>query len=290
MNNIIRWGRNIVTVFGIYYAITNALWGWILLSIAIWFFIVQPFGLVIGRHKYLVHRSFEARNNFIHIWLMNLIYSIEALNGAGTNLNSGIAAHLQHHVYSDVKGKDPVSPWTNGWWMNMISRPWYRYEDWIKDKASKVWDGDWFIKFINEQPYFTLFIIPLVLAIFDPMLIVYAWVIPLFMGAKYQMFCDNLSHGSMFNKWWWGSRNFKVKAKDSDVEDRSSNFAWFGFIPFDWGDGLHNNHHRYGDVHTTAYKKGEYDPSGWIIRTFLAKPGSYAFIPDSYLEMKNKGI
>ena len=77
MNNIIRWGRNIVTVFGIYYAITNALWGWILLSIAIWFFIVQPFGLVIGRHRYLVHRSFEARNNFIHIWLMNLIYSIE---------------------------------------------------------------------------------------------------------------------------------------------------------------------------------------------------------------------
>ena len=106
------------------------------------------------------------------------------------------------------------------------------------------------------------------------------------MGTKYQLFCDNLSHGSMFNKWWWGYRNFKVKAKDSNVEDRSSNFAWFRFIPFNWGDGLHNNHHQCGDVHTTAYKKGEYDPSGWIIRTLLAKSGSYAFIPGSYLEHK----
>jgi stearoyl-CoA desaturase (delta-9 desaturase) len=57
--------------------------------------------------------------------------------------------------------------------------------------------------------------------------------------------------------WWGGYRNYKLS-------DRSSN-NWVWALP-SWGEGWHNNHHRFPKNYTTKVKWWEFDISGLIIK------------------------
>jgi stearoyl-CoA desaturase (delta-9 desaturase) len=60
----------------------------------------------------------------------------------------------------------------------------------------------------------------------------------------------------------YGYRNF-------NTPDNSTNSRWLSLFTF--GDNLQNNHHALPWSYTSAVKKGEFDLSAWIIKTFLAK-------------------
>ena len=71
------------------------------------------------------------------------------------------------------------------------------------------------------------------------------------------------------------------------MKNNSKNNTLLAWLTF--GDGYHNNHHRYPRSAFHGLRKGEVDMNGLII-TLLCKLGlaSQIIIPDEYAELKEK--
>jgi fatty-acid desaturase len=55
--------------------------------------------------------------------------------------------------------------------------------------------------------------------------------------------------------------------RNFDTKDRSWNNLWIQVL--DWGEGLHNNHHRWPQKYNQAVTPNEFDPAAWIIDQFI---------------------
>ena len=83
------------------------------------YFLIGCFGISIGYHRYLAHKSFEFRWS----WLQWPCLLFGCLAGTGSPLG-WVAVHREHHRHSDRPG-DPHSPHTIGY-KSLIAN--YHYE------------------------------------------------------------------------------------------------------------------------------------------------------------------
>src|SRR4051794_12716959 len=108
------------------------LWGgavtWRDLAILAVFYILVGFGVTIGFHRMLTHRSFEAKP-----WLRATLAVLGSMSVQGAVIH-WVADHRRHHAFTDEEG-DPHSPHTHSGegWRGVLVGLWHSHMGWLFD-------------------------------------------------------------------------------------------------------------------------------------------------------------
>lgn len=209
----------------------------------IFFYLYSIVGVSITLHRYYSHKSFEFSFAFVK-WISTLI-SVFSLRGSPIGW---AYIHRLHHPYADTE-KDPHSPYNLGLKLFFLKD--------VEPHSSKM--NIFMVKdmmskehlFINKYYFLLILMWLFLLAVINPSLIYFAWILPIAIVQFSQASFNYFAHTS-------GYRN-----KESKDKSTNNVFLW----PFILGDAWHNNHHTNAGSFTTKEKSWEIDPAAWIIRT-----------------------
>lgn len=236
----------------------------LLAAVALWFFSWSGFFLFLGMnfltgclgvtfcyHRLLTHRSFKA-----HPVVENITAFLGTLALQGP-LQEWVAQHRLHHQMSDTHG-DPHDS-SKGFW--------YSHMEWMLIQQPKIKDQKWIDKMtkdISQNPFLIWLSKPMVMISLQ----VLVGVIFLLVGGLSWMLWGiffRLAFG--YHVTWlvnsathrWGYRTF-------ESPDRARNNWVVGLLA--WGEGWHNNHHRFANVCSAGFRWWEFDITYGIIRIF----------------------
>jgi stearoyl-CoA desaturase (delta-9 desaturase) len=197
-------------------------------------------GINIGFHRYLTHRSFET-NPIIDKFLL----VVGCLCLVGTPLSWTIS-HINHHAYADEDG-DPYSPHRLTLWNFLMTR----FEP-IKHPrlGAKTIFRNTTAMWLHENYFKVIIAYCILLALIDPMLVIYCWCIPSLLALYILLITNIVCHLG-------GYKNF-------DTKDQSHNNIFISIITL--GEGWHNNHHADPSRWNQKIKWWELDPTSWIIK------------------------
>lgn len=238
--------NHIATIPAIWYAIHTAQYHLFVIAFVIWL-VIGPISSVITLHRLLTHRSFET-----YPWLEKLLSYISVISTVGPTI-SWVALHRQHHATSDREG-DPHSSYKNNKW-NIVEaiKVWLGY-DWqvpnIPVRYVKDLMRDDTHKFIFNNYFKIIFAYSLVLLLINPVLWLFAYVVPASMTVHLIGVVNVLGHRH-------GYRTY-------DTLDRSTN-SWVANI-VSLGEGWHNNHHANPKNWYCGERWWEWDLMGLIIK------------------------
>lgn len=232
--------NHIVGLIGIVYALITAQYHYFLITL-IFYWVTGTLGINVGYHRLMSHRSFQT-NKYIEKFL--------SLVGVITTVGSPmawIAVHRQHHRSCERPG-DPHSPYIIGNW-----RAWFGIWDLNKLDLKLVRDirKDAFHKWMHNNYIYIIAIYCLILALIDPMLIVFAYCIP-------ACLCLHSSSAIIVIAHRHGYKTYELK------QDQSRN-SWIANI-ITLGEGWHNNHHAKPYAWSNWEKWWEWDIPSLIIR------------------------
>lgn len=212
-----------------------------LVYILVGYFLYSGVGVSMTLHRYYSHRSFEFKSDIIK-WICTW-FAVVA--GRGSPLG-WVYVHRTHHKFADTP-KDPHDPVTVGW--KIFFPHLIHYGDTINKRIIiDLLDKP----HININKYYMWFIIlwSVALLVISPSLFYFLYVIPFTLTYISLDLFVFLSHS-------YGYRNFETK-------DSSKN-NWFISMIL-WGEGWHNNHHRYPGLYDLKIKWWEVDLLGNFIK------------------------
>ncbi|WP_019631788.1 acyl-CoA desaturase [Actinomadura atramentaria] len=233
-------------------------------AIAVAMYLVSIYGISVGYHRMLTHRSFRARRP---LRLALAVAGGLALEGPAA---LWVAEHRRHHKYADRPG-DPHSPWAYGdggrallrglahaqagWFYTARLRS--RREHWAPDLLA---DPD--IRRLDAA-------YPAVAAL--------SFLLPAAVGGLWSLSWT----GALTALFWGGFVRYAVVhhvtwsvnsvahafgGRDFATRDRSTNVRWVAVLTL--GEGWHNWHHAEPTSARHGVLKGQHDPSAWLIRRF----------------------
>ncbi|GAB4194011.1 MAG: acyl-CoA desaturase [Roseiflexaceae bacterium] len=236
----------ILPLLGTIYAIYQ-LWGqmvgWDDIILMVVMYLLTGFGITVGYHRMLTHRSFEA-----HPVVRFLLLAFGSMAGQGP-ANTWASIHIQHHAQTDVDG-DPHSPVEGffhahlGWFMLVGMRADFeRYGKWLQKDRMVTFMSNTFML------WFALgFIIPYLIGGWQGLL----W------GGLVRMFLNNHVTWSVNSVCHlFGQRMFQT-------EDMSRNNWVVGLLAL--GEGWHNNHHAFPRSAFHGMRWWQFDSSSYLIR------------------------
>jgi stearoyl-CoA desaturase (delta-9 desaturase) len=205
-----------------------------LFVILLFYFVYCGIGIGMMYHRYFSHHSFSFKHKFVE----KIFTLISALAGRGSPLG-WVYVHRLHHAFSDTE-KDPHSPFFAKFrifYPSLLGLVKEFNVKIVKDMLSK------FHRKLNN--YYVLFILSftIVLSLIDVKLLFICWIIPVSITAWMMSFSTFLNH-------YWGYTNHETR-------DNSRNNLFFGYLMF--GEGWHNNHHKFPNSYTTKEKWWELD-------------------------------
>ncbi len=231
----------IVTAFVSYYLFTfDYSLMWVVIGLGC-YFLTGCLGITVTFHRYLSHHSYKMNKFFEYLFSF-----LGSMGGTGSTIG-WVAVHKQHHHNSD-KNTDPHSPKILGWkvlfpnykfsmnkWSlrHLITNPFHLYLHEYYFLIMAVW-GLLIFSFFGLNGFVFIFCFPIVLQIWISVLSNYANHLPGF-----------------------GYRNF-------ETHEDSINSSILALLT--WGEGWHNNHHKYPSRYSFQYKWWELDISGLIIK------------------------
>ncbi len=233
-------GLHVASLFAIPY------FSWDALAVCLFgLFIVTPFGVNLGFHRLISHRSLKTPQ-----WLEYVLVTIGAVMAGGPPI-FWAAAHRAHHKYSDTP-KDPHDSGRGFWYAHMThlfhGKSQAELDMWLK-LVPDLRD-DRYYKFLNAAwiPLSALMLVPL-----------YYWG-----GVAYVMWGGVVRVTLMLHFTWtvnsiahmWGYRNY-------ESADRARN-SWLVAI-LAAGEGWHNNHHAHPYSATNRHRWWEFDFTYGII-------------------------
>lgn len=208
------------------------------------YFVYVCLGIVVTFHRNLTHKSYNTHP---------LIEKIFTFFGCMANTGSSIAwvaIHLKHHLNSDKHG-DPHSPWVSGWKVFLLK---YSIDDQIKWRIRNI-IADPYHRCLHKYYYAFLVAWSMLLYLIGGfyLMVFFHW-IPIVISALMSNIVNYAGHKGN----WWGSyRRYQLS-------DHSCN-NWIWALPT-WGEGWHNNHHRYPKRYSCGEKWWEIDISAYIIK------------------------
>jgi stearoyl-CoA desaturase (Delta-9 desaturase) len=222
--------------------------GWHEITLFLVLYVLTGFGITVGFHRFLTHRSFETGPVLTFLLL-----------GLGSMANQGrcidwAAHHLKHHAHSDREG-DPHSP---------LDGLLHAYCGWIlrgppadRDRYCKRLLEDRVIVFADRiAPFWVL------LGLLAPYAIA-GWRGLLWGGLARIGFTNHAAFAVNSLGHTYGSQPF-------ETGDRSRNNGFLAALSF--GDGWHNNHHAFPAMASHGMSRRQFDPAGLAIRA-LARYG-----------------
>jgi stearoyl-CoA desaturase (delta-9 desaturase) len=247
----------VVTVFVLW----NQLVSWTDLLVLAIMYALAGFGLTVGYHRLLSHRSFET---YPSIRIMFAV--LGSMAGQGPPV-VWVADHRKHHTFADEDG-DPHSPHVHEKGMRPALRGlWHSYMGWLFDLKRRSEPLRYAPDLVRDPAIRRVsanFFVILALGLLLPFLMglaltgalagaltAMAWGGPvrLFLGYHATFTVNSLGH-------YWGSRPF-------ETGDGSRNLVWFALPSL--GDGWHNNHHAFPRSARHGLRWWQIDPSGLLI-------------------------
>jgi fatty-acid desaturase len=184
------------------------------------YFFTGCIGMTITYHRLLTHRSFVTSKFFEYFGTFCATVGLTGSSIAWT------AAHRQHHRSAD-KPSDPHSPVTLGYikaqWLSMFSEVNVKRSPVLSDKIHQFFHR--YYLHINIVWAILLYILAGTWAVVN------IWLVPACLLWNAGSLINTLCHTS-----WLGYRRY-------NVPDQSMNNPVLGL--FVWGEGWHNNHHRF---------------------------------------------
>ena len=224
------------------------------------------FGVTIGYHRMLTHRSFQPHP------IVKAIFLVLGTTSAQGPALEWAASHIKHHALADQEG-DPHSPLDGflhahmGWFFNGMDDPNIYCRHLVKDPM---------VVFISRT--FWLWVS---LSLLVPFLIggwtglIWGGLVRMFLTQHVTFSVNSICH--MF-----GKREFETK-------DQSRNEWIIGLLAF--GDGWHNNHHAFPRSAFHGLHWWQFDFAGYIIWTLerLGLARNVYRIPPALLERYSSG-
>lgn len=214
----------------------------------IWGAFATMLGSYAGWHRYWAHKSFKTDKvrKIILTW-----FGILGCTGKPITVISG---HRIHHKYSDQE-HDIHSPRDRKWWEILYG--FYEEKSVPPGSRKMMMDliQDPHMKFIQAHYFKIISIFIVVLALIDPILVGYVFGFAALYSLYTSVYIINYLlhiHGH----------------KDHETGDDSKNNWFLNIIAL--GEGWHNNHHNNSLSYTTQDKWYQIDPTGLLIKYFIA--------------------
>ena len=217
-------------------------------------YFVTGFGVTVGYHRRLTHRSYGAPQ-----WLDRVLAVLGLLSGEGPPI-FWVAHHRKHHGFSD-EADDPHSPRAGFWWAHCLwmmprkSRPelGLLYKRWAPELVK-----DRFYLFL-ESSYIYWHVVLGGLLFFvgqriggwriGGSLVIYGLFVRMVLVLHSTWLVNSACHV-------WGYRNYKT-------DDNSKNNPFVGLVAL--GEGWHNNHHHMQNTANHGERWWEIDLSFLVI-------------------------
>jgi len=255
---LVVWIPLLATILGICF-LWNHMVNMSSLLVMLMMFILGGFGITIGYHRMLTHKSFQAPD-----WIRAFFLITGSMTLQGPALNWA-ATHIQHHANSDMDD-DPHSP---------LKSFFHGHVGWILDdfqpdiaKYAKPLLKDPLIVFISKT-----FLVWVALGFLIPTLI--CGVIEYQGGGGWHGFQIGALQGFFWGglvrvflnhhvTWSVNSICHTFGGRDFETTDVSRNNFIFGILAM--GEGWHNNHHAFPRSAFHGMKWWQIDPSAYLIR------------------------
>lgn len=212
-----------------------------ILLVLLVYFCTGCLGMSVTYHRLLTHKSFKTTKFFEYIGTL-----MATMGLTGSSL-SWTATHRKHHINSDRKG-DPHSPYILGYiraqWLSMFSE--------INILKSPVLHSK-FHRYVHRHYFLLNLLYGTVLYLIGGLYaILIFWLVPA---------CVLWNAGSLINTVCHTKRFGYV---NYILPDKSVNNPILGLLM--WGEGWHNNHHRFQNRPNIGEKWYEIDIGYWIIK------------------------
>jgi sn-1 stearoyl-lipid 9-desaturase len=224
-----------------------ALFSWSALAVAIALYIVTGFGITLGYHRLLTHRSLAMPRPLEYL---ATLLGVLATQGGPIEW---VATHRAHHAHADRDG-DPHDvhrgmPWAHFEWLFRTNK------DRLTRSERRRWapdlEADPFHRFMDDtHVIYTVALGFLLLALGG-----WPWVVwGIFARTAFTYHCTWLVNSASHA---WGYQSFRTN-------DRSTNNWWVALVAF--GEGWHNNHHAFPFSAAHGLRWFEIDMTYGVIR------------------------
>jgi stearoyl-CoA desaturase (Delta-9 desaturase) len=229
------------------------------------FYAIQMFGITIGFHRYVAHKSFKTSRFFEGVLLISGSMALEG------PLLFWVSTHRRHHRYADEQG-DPHSPNLSGDSVGgKLKGLWYAHIPWMfsdQESKSMVFAPD-VLRDRRLYNYNQAYPIYGLSGLLVPAAI--GWAVGGTAAAALSGFIfGGLARVFVANQaaWCVGSVSHMIGSRPFVNRDDSAN-NWPVAL-FTFGEGLQNNHHAFPGAYRHGMRWWEPDLSGWVIAA-LAK-------------------
>lgn len=196
-------------------------------------------------HRKISHKAFDTNK-----WLEYILTTL-SVGGGHSSVITWVAVHREHHRFSDLP-RDPHSPRYQSvlkiHFQRISSQPALMYvPDLLRSKfyiASHKWHWLIGITFIS------------ILYLIDPMSVIYAWFVPLFLHWHAGCLINSLNH-------------LNIGYRNHDTKDQSNNHFLTGYLAA--GEGWHNNHHKDPSNPKFGEKWWEIDAGWWLTKLIRSR-------------------
>ncbi len=263
---------NLTAVFGPFVILAVSipfLWGhllgWSDVAVFAIMYSITGFGVTIGYHRLLTHRSFAT-----YKWMEYALAIAGSLSVQGSPIE-WVADHRKHHAHTDEEG-DPHSPHTHAGSgvKGAIRGLWHAHVGWLWETQGQA-GARRYAKELVEDPRMRA------ISRAFPWIALSTLVAPAVLGFA---FTGNL-HGA-FTGFIWGGLvrvmalhhiTWSVNSvchffgtRRFDIEDHSTNVIWLALPSL--GEAWYHNHHAFARsaFHGLRGWEALLDPSGWVIR------------------------
>ena len=252
------------SVAALVWALTQGI-GWVELAVFAGMFALNTFGIGV-MHRYFVHRSFRCGP------VMRTIFAALALMAVQGSILKWVSNHRRHHLYADKPG-DVHSPYYDGGgnrYVSFAKGMWHAQSNWVWDQETT--DAEYYAKDILADPIAMFFTRTrwywyALSALLIPAVIGYA------VGGIHDMIGCVLFSGifrsyvlisatSLLNSVCHSDGRYGYRRYETN--DGTTNELVTTILTF--GEGLHNNHHRFPRDAYLSHAWYEIDINGLIIR------------------------
>jgi stearoyl-CoA desaturase (delta-9 desaturase) len=233
---------------------------WVDLAILGAGYLVCAFGITVGYHRLLTHRSFKTYAWLEHAWA---VLGSFALQGS---VMDWVADHRKHHAHTDAEG-DPHSPHVGHG--SGLAGLWHAHTGWLFETHGQA---DWrkYARDLYDDP-----VMRRIGRVF-PWLALLSLLIPTLLGFALHGFTAGgalrgLVWGGLVRAFFLHHVTWSINSvchffgrRRFDVDDHSTNVAWLALPSL--GEAWHHNHHAFPRSAEHGLRAWELDPSALLIR------------------------
>ena len=254
---------------------------WVAVGVAVFMLSLRTFAITGFYHRYFSHRSFKTSRWFQFVWAF--IGNMSVQKGPIW----WAAHHRHHHLHSDDE-YDVHSPITHSFWFSHMG--WFMTDEnfnFSRDGASELRKFPE-LRFLDRFDFIApvalgvgMFLLGVGLEAYFPALKTNGWQMLVWGFVVSTLVCYHFTYSVNSIAHLVGKRRFKTK-------DQSRNNWWLALLTF--GEGWHNNHHRYQSSVRQGFYWWEIDLCYYALWTF-SKCGliwELRAVPDKILQEGRK--